>query len=90
MNEEQGLAPSRAKLTPEEEGYYDRMADHFERKYSDRSYESELKELLEDICQGLNREALKLFYMPQNVPGVPRITLAEWLEAREKKRSGED
>lgn len=56
---------------------------------NNRSYESELKELLEDICQGLNPEALKLFYMPQNVPGVPRITLAEWLKAREKKRRGQ-
>lgn len=53
---------------------------------NNRKYESELKELLEDICQGLNREALKLFYMPQNVAGEPRITLAEWLDAREKKR----
>lgn len=56
-----------------------------------RKYESELKDVLEVVSVALdaaNPGVLELFYMPQNVPGVPRITLEEWLGAREKKRRG--
>lgn len=54
-----------------------------------RSYESALKDLLEDIATSLEfyePGRLAKLKMPNNVNGVPEITVVEWLDARYQKR----
>lgn len=54
-----------------------------------REYESALKNLLEDVALALEMYDpgyLHSVYMPQNVTGVERITVVEWLTARYEKR----
>lgn len=54
-----------------------------------REYESALKDVLEDVALALEMydpDYLHSVYMPQNVAGVERITVVEWLTARYEKR----
>lgn len=56
---------------------------------SHREYESALKEVLEEVAYALDwhePELLKKLYLPQNVKGSKKITLDQWLDAREEKR----
>lgn len=53
-----------------------------------REYESQLKDLLErlvHIVAELDEPRLYDLYLPQNVPGVRRISLLDWVEARRVK-----
>lgn len=53
-----------------------------------REYESQLKNLLEHlvgIVAELDEPRLYDLYLPQNVPGVRRISLLDWVEARRVK-----
>lgn len=54
-----------------------------------REYESALKDLLEEVAYALDWHdpaLLKRLHLPQNVKGSKRVTLDEWLDAREEKR----
>lgn len=54
-----------------------------------QEYESALKDLLEEVAEGLEEyePAIRGLYMPQNVPGVPQISVKDWLDARWTKRN---
>lgn len=55
-----------------------------------REYESALKDLLEEVAllaEDHYPKNLKRLYMPQNVPGVPPISVSDWLDARWTKRN---
>lgn len=55
-----------------------------------REYESALKDLLEQVAYRLEYyepNFLDELKMPQNVPGVPRISVTKWLDARWTKRN---
>lgn len=52
-----------------------------------REYESQLKNLLEHlvgIAAELDEPRLYDLYLPQNVPGVRRISLLDWVHARKE------
>lgn len=55
-----------------------------------REYESALKDLLEDVAEVLEEyepDYLRDVNMPQNVPGVPQISVKDRLDARWTKRN---
>ena len=55
-----------------------------------REYESALKDLLEEVAEVLEEyepDYLRDVNMPQNVPGVPQISVKDWLDARWTKRN---
>jgi len=55
-----------------------------------REYESALKDLLEEMATLVEEHYLtdlESVYMPQNVPGVDKISVKDWLDARWIKRN---
>lgn len=55
-----------------------------------REYESALKDLLEEMATLVEEHYLtdlESVYMPQNVQGVDKISVKDWLDARWTKRN---
>lgn len=59
------------------------------RLMTQRQYESALKDLIEEMVCWLEDPHYRLYdlYMPQNIEGAKPITVLEWLDKREQKRS---